>query len=159
MKMTNKYQHNVSAKKILVITGLSVVLGLASCQQEGPAEKAGQKLDRSIEKTEQKIEQTTEQGENKFDDAKKSIAEKTETSEQYIDDSVITMNIKKAILNDPLLKVFQIKVTTVNGIVQLSGALDSKESIDKAMEVVGRQKDVKSVQNDLVVKTEIQSKE
>lgn len=157
--MTNKYQHNVSAKKALVITGLSVVLGLASCQQEGPAEKAGQKLDRSIEKTEQKSEQTTEQAERKLDDAKKSIAEKTEAGEQYIDDSVITMNIKGAILNDPLLKVFQIKVTTVNGIVQLSGALDSKESIDKAMEVVGRQKDVKSVQNDLVVKTEIQSKE
>ncbi|WP_297324347.1 BON domain-containing protein [Nitrosomonas sp.] len=159
MKMTNKYQHNVSAKKVLMITGLSVVLGLASCQQEGPAEKVGQKLDRSIEKTEQKIEQTTEQTERKLDDAKKSITEKTETSEQYIDDSVITMNIKRAILNDPLLKVFQIKVTTVNGIVQLSGTLDSKESIDRAVEVVGNQKDVKSLQNDLVIKADVQNEE
>ncbi len=157
MKMTNKYQHNVSAKKVLMITGLSVVLGLASCQQEDPAEKAGQKLDRSIEKTEQKIEQTTEQTERKLDDAKKSITEKTETSEQYIDDSVITMNIKRAILNDPLLKVFQIKVTTVNGIVQLSGTLDSKESVDRAVEVAGNQKDVKSVQNDLIIKADVRN--
>ncbi|WP_297325912.1 BON domain-containing protein [Nitrosomonas sp.] len=159
MKTTNAYKQDILAKKVIVIAGLSAVLGLVGCQQEGTAEKAGQKLDRSIEKAEQKIEGTTKEAEIKLDDAKKSLNEKIEATDQYINDSVITMNVKRAILDDPLLKVFEIKVTTVNGIVQLSGALDSKESIDKAMEVVGRQKDVRSVQNDLVVKTEIQSKE
>lgn len=159
MKMTNEYKQNILVKRILVITGLSVALGLAGCQQEGPAEKAGQKLDRSIENAEQKIEETTEKAGRKLDEAEKSIIEKTETSDKYIDDSVITMNIKTAILNDPLLKVFQIKVTTVNGIVQLSGTVDSQQSIDRAVEVAGSQKDVKSVQNDLIVKANGQSEE
>jgi hyperosmotically inducible protein len=64
---------------------------------------------------------------------------------------VITVSVKAAILNDPLLKVSQIKVTTKDGIVQLSGALDSQENIDRAVEVAKTQKNVKSVQNDLTL--------
>jgi|GEM_PF-6167048 len=41
-----------TTKNILVIAGLSVVLGLASCQQEGVAEKAWKNLYRSIENAE-----------------------------------------------------------------------------------------------------------
>jgi hyperosmotically inducible protein len=44
------------------------VLGLAGCQQEGDAEKAGKNLDRSIENDEQKIEETKEKVEKKLDD-------------------------------------------------------------------------------------------
>lgn len=157
--MTNAYKQDILAKRVIVIAGLFAVLGLVGCQQEGTAEKAGQKLDRSIENAERKIEGTTEKAEVKLDDAKKILNEKIEATGQYIDDSSITVNVKRAILDDPLLKVFQIKVTTVNGIVQLSGELDSQENIDKAIEVVERQKDVKSVQNDLVVKTETLSEE
>lgn len=155
MKTANKHEQNTSAEKILVMTGLFIVLGLTGCQQEGEAEKAGKKLDRSIESTGKKIEQITEQASKEISDAKKeagkSISETTEASGQYIDDSVITASVKAAILNDPLLKVSQIKVTTVNGVVQLSGALDSQESIDKAGEVAKNQKNVKSVQNDLIL--------
>ena len=157
MKTINEYKQTSSAKNILIIAGLSAVLGLAGCQQEGSAEKVGKNLDRSIENAEQKIEETKEKAEVKLDDAKKSISEKTETSDQYVDDSLITMHVKKAILDDPLLKVFQIKVTTVNGIVQLSGTLDSKESVDRAIEVVTNQKHVKSVKNELTLKADVSS--
>jgi len=155
MKTANKHEQNISAEKILAVIGLFIVLGLTGCQQEGAVEKAGKKLDHSIESTGKKIEQITEQAGKEISDAKKeagkSISETTEASGQYIDDSVITASVKAAILNDPLLKVSQIKVTTVNGVVQLSGALDSQESIDKAGEVAKNQKNVKSVQNDLIL--------
>ncbi|MBA3756561.1 MAG: BON domain-containing protein [Nitrosomonas sp.] len=151
MKMTNKYEQIISVESVLVIIGLSVVLGLAGCQQEGSAEKAGQKLDSSVEKGEQKIEQMTEQGGKNLDDAKKSISDKTEAGGQYIDDAMITANVKTAILNDPLLKVSQIEVTTTNGTVQLSGLLDYQESIDRAVEVAKSQKNVKFVQNNLTI--------
>ena len=151
MKMTNKYEQNISAKSILVIIGLSVALSLAGCQQEGSAEKTGQKLDNSIEKVEQKIEQIAEQAGKKLDDTKKSISDKTKAGDQYIDDAVITTNVKTAILNDPLLKVSQIEVTTMNGTVQLSGSLDYQESIDRAVEVAKSQKDVKLVHNNLTI--------
>jgi len=163
MKTTNKHEKNVSTEKILAITGLFIVLGLTGCQQEGEAEKAGKKLDRSIESTGKKIEQMTEQAGKEISDAKKeagkSISETTEAGGQYIDDSVITASVKAAILNDPVLKVSQIKVTTVNGVVQLSGALDSQESIDKAAEVAKNQKNVKSVQNDLILIASTSSEE
>lgn len=153
MKTTNELRLGISAKRLAMIISLSAVLGLASCQQEGPAEKTGKKLDRSIENAEQKIEQETEKAESKLDDVKKSIIEKTETSGQYIDDSVITLKVKTAILNEPSLKISQIKVITVDGVVQLSGTVDSQQSIDKAIEVAKSQDDVKSVQSDLIVST------
>jgi len=34
------------------------------------------------------------------------------------------MNVKEAILNDPLLKASQIEVTVVNGVVKLSGTVE-----------------------------------
>ena len=68
MKTINEYKQTSSAKNILIIAGLSAVLGLAGCQQEGDAEKAGKNLDRSIENDEQKIEETKEKVEKKLDD-------------------------------------------------------------------------------------------
>ncbi|SDX99632.1 BON domain-containing protein [Nitrosomonas sp. Nm58] len=153
MKATNERRLGISAKRLSMIISLFAVLGLASCQQKGPAEKTGEKLDRSVENAEQKIEQGTEKAESKLDDVKESIIEKTEASGQYIDDSVITLKIKTAILNEPSLKVSQIKVTTADGVVQLSGTVDSQQSIDKAIEMAQSQDGVKSVQSDLTVNT------
>ena len=155
MKTTNEYKPNIVTKRILILvvtSCLGAVFGLTGCQQEGSAEKAGQKLDRTIENAEQKMEQMSEDAGKKISDARKSIADKAETSSQYLDDSAITLNVKAAILDDPLLKVSEIKVTTLNGTVQLSGTVDSQQIIDRATEVAAGQKDVKSVQNNLTEK-------
>jgi hyperosmotically inducible periplasmic protein len=151
MKTTNKYKQNISANRILVITCFSAVLGLAGCQQEGTAEKAGRKIDRAAENTQQKIEQASEKAEVKIEAAKESVIDKTQTAGEYIDDSVITMKVKAAILNDSILNASHIEVTTVNGVVKLSGTVDSEQSIGRAMDVASSQKNVKSVQTDLIV--------
>ena len=205
MKTTNEFKQNILANRVLVITCLSAVLGLAGCQQEGTAEKAGQKIDRAAENAEQKIEQATEKAEvkieaakesldqkaekageyinestdaskealekagkkldqatekagEKIEGAKESVIDKTQTAGEYIDDSVITMKVKTAILNDPLLNASHIEVTTVNGVVKLSGTVDSEQSIGRAMEVASSQKNVKSVQTDLIVNATSPSK-
>ncbi len=75
-----------------------------------------------------------------------------ESTGQYIDDSVITAKVKAAILDEPSLKVFQINVETYQGVVQLSGFVDSAQSVKKAGEVAGSVAGVKEVKNDLVVK-------
>ena len=75
-----------------------------------------------------------------------------ESSGQYVDDSAITTKVKAAIFDDPLLKVFQINVETFKGEVQLSGFVDSAQSIKKAGEVARGVKGVKSVKNSLIVK-------
>lgn len=152
MKVTNKYKHTIVAQRILLIMSLTAIFGLTSCQQEGSAEKAGQKLDGTIENAEQKMERMSEDAGKKISDARKSIADQAEASGQYLDDSVITLNVKTAIVGDPLLKVSEIKVTKLNGTVQLSGTVDSQQIIDRATEVAAGQKDVKSVQNNLTLK-------
>jgi osmotically-inducible protein OsmY len=71
---------------------------------------------------------------------------------EYIDDRVITTKVKAAILEEPTLKVFQINVDTFKGEVQLSGFVDSAQSVKKAGEVAAGVKGVKSVKNSLIVK-------
>ena len=78
--------------------------------------------------------------------------QKNETTGQYVDDSVITTKVKAAIFKESSLKTFQIKVTTYKGIVQLSGFVDSAQSVTKASEVAGSVESVLSVKNDLTVK-------
>ena len=79
----------------------------------------------------------------------------TRTSEgtgQYVDDSVITTKVKTAIFNEETLKTLQINVKTYQGVVQLSGFVDSAQSASKAGEVARRVENVIAVKNDLLVK-------
>lgn len=77
----------VLADRVLVITCLSAVLGLAGCQQEGTAEKTGQKIDRAAENAEQKIGQATEKAEAKIEAAKESLDKKADEAGEYINES------------------------------------------------------------------------
>ena len=45
-----------------------------------------------------------------------AVAQKQETSGQYVDDSVITSKVKTAILQEPTLKTFDINVKTFQGV-------------------------------------------
>ena len=78
--------------------------------------------------------------------------QKREGTGEYIDDSVITTKVKAAIFSEPTLKVFQINVETFKGEVQLSGFVDSAQSVKRAGEVARGVKGVNSVKNNLIVK-------
>ena len=78
--------------------------------------------------------------------------QKREGTGEYLDDSAITTKVKAAIFNEPSLKVFQINVETFKGDVQLSGFVDSSQSVSKAGEVARSVKGVRSVRNNLIVK-------
>jgi len=121
---------SLSQRAMVVVFSLGAALTCAGCDQQGSAEKAGRKMD----------------------EAGKVVSEKVEKAGEYLDDATITVKIKGEILNDPLLKVLQINVTTTNGIVTLGGVADSKQSIDRAVEIARGVKEVKSVENRLVVK-------
>lgn len=71
---------------------------------------------------------------------------------EYIDDTAITTKVKAEIFNDPMLKVLQINVESYDGVVQLSGFVNSRQDADKAVAVASSVKGVKSVKDDLVVK-------
>lgn len=59
---------------------------------------------------------------------------------------------KAAIFDEATLKTLQINVKTNQGVVQLSGAVDSAHSVRKAGEVAGSVNGVVSVENNLVIK-------
>jgi osmotically-inducible protein OsmY len=80
------------------------------------------------------------------DPAKRSTGE-------YVDDKVVTTKVKAALLNDPDVKGLQVNVETFNGVVQLSGFVDKPEQISRAIEVAKGVKGVKSVKNDLNVRS------
>lgn len=144
---------SVSYKGLFIVFLMSSILGLAACKQEGPAEKAGEKVDKTVEQAEKKIDQATEQAGKKIEKAGDALSEKSKQAGEFMDDAAITAKVKAEIANDPRLKMFQISVTTTNGVVRLSGVVDSQQSIDRALEITRNVKNVKSTENGLVVKS------
>ena len=76
----------------------------------------------------------------------------SESTGEYIDDSVITTKVKSLLAEDDFLKSFQISVETFQGTVQLSGFVNSQKAVDKAAEITRSVKGVKSIKNNLIVK-------
>jgi len=70
---------------------------------------------------------------------------------QYVDDSLITTQVKSQLAASDFLKSFQVSVETSGGVVQLSGFVDSQSTADQAGRVAMGVGGVTSVRNDLVV--------
>lgn len=71
---------------------------------------------------------------------------------EYVDDSVITVKVKAAILGEPTLKSAEINVETFKGVVQLSGFVSSREAESRAVVVARSVAGVKSVKDDMRLK-------
>jgi osmotically-inducible protein OsmY len=71
----------------------------------------------------------------------------------YMDDSMITTKVKTAIFNEPGLDSAEISVETYQGTVQLSGFVESQSDIERAVQVARQVEGVKSVKNDMRLKT------
>lgn len=69
-----------------------------------------------------------------------------------IDDSVLTTSVKTALLADPDIKSFDIKVETRKGEVLLSGFVDNQAQIERAIAVARAVANVKSVDNKVALK-------
>jgi hyperosmotically inducible protein len=78
----------------------------------------------------------------------------TKSAGEQVDDSVTTGRVKAALIADPVTKAHQIDVETFKGTVQLNGYVDSKAGKDRATVVAKNTTGVKSVQNNLSVRTE-----
>lgn len=74
------------------------------------------------------------------------------TAGNVLDDSTITTRVKSALLAEKDVNSFDIKVKTYNGIVQLSGFVESEWQIKRAEQVASSIEGVKSVTNDLIHK-------
>lgn len=63
-------------KKIMaVFCGIALVVSLSACEKEGPAEKAGKKVDESMEKSQQMMEDAGEKTEEMVEEAGEKVEE------------------------------------------------------------------------------------
>lgn len=70
----------------------------------------------------------------------------------YAADAEITTKVKAKLLGAKDVKSFDISVVTFDGVVQLSGFVNSQMQMDKATEIAKGVNGVKKVKNDLIQK-------
>lgn len=68
-----------------------------------------------------------------------------------VDDAIITTKVKTKLIEDPITKARKIDVDTVNGVVTLTGLVDSEEEIQRAVAIAQSVPGVKRVVNNLRV--------
>jgi hyperosmotically inducible protein len=70
-----------------------------------------------------------------------------------VDDSMITTKVKAAIIAEPTLSAMDIKVKTNDGVVTLSGTIDSPDKVERAKQLAQTVDGVKMVNSELVIKS------
>lgn len=125
------------SSSLIWIPAVILAVGLAagcerktSSQSPGTAERAGERIDQSTADMKR-------QGEKAGD---------------KMSDAAITAKVKSAIIAEPGLKAMQINVDTVDGIVTLTGSVDSPQLLDNAKQVAQSVDGVRSVNNQLTVR-------
>jgi len=79
------------------------------------------------------------------------IATDPRTIGTQIDDALITAKIKAKLIEDPVTKARKIDVDTVNGVVTLTGVVESEKEIERAIEIAKSVPGVKKIVNNLRV--------
>ncbi len=82
-----------------------------------------------------------------------TVHKSNESAGEYIDDSVLTAKVKTALIESSETKAHQINVETDHGVVQLSGFVDNAAAKTAATNVAKSVTGVKSVKNELSVKS------
>lgn len=81
-----------------------------------------------------------------------AVVEGRETPGEYLDDVAISTKIRAKLVDDPQVKATQIGVETMQGVVQLTGFVDSRGSAQRAEQLARATPGVKGVRNDLLVR-------
>jgi osmotically-inducible protein OsmY len=75
-----------------------------------------------------------------------------ETPGQYVDDTAISTKVKAQFVRDPVVKASQVNVETMQGVVQLSGFVDTPQEAERAAQLARNVEGVRGVRNDIIVR-------
>lgn len=81
-----------------------------------------------------------------------AMFEGRETAGQYVDDATITSKVKSAFVADKKVKAMEINVETMQGVVQLSGFVDTPAADARAVQLANNVTGVKSVKDDIIIR-------
>lgn len=142
MKKINTTNMKTVSKQMLF--SVMLVSALAACDNKGTAESVGRKIDQATEDASTAIS-------NSADKIDQSAADATKSSGQALDDAKITTKLKAALLDEPNLKSLKITVTTKQGVVHLSGSVNSAASRDKVVRLAKSIEGVSGVVDNLLI--------
>lgn len=130
----------------LKVTGILLLLvaGLGACDKPGPAETAGKNIDQTIDKAGQGISDAV-------DKVGETMSEQSNKTGIAIDDAEITARVKAVVFAAPGLDTLHISVATEQGVVTLSGLVDSRAHSDMADTLARAVSGVRQVNNRLAV--------
>ncbi len=72
---------------------------------------------------------------------------------RMLDDSSITVKVNSELTNEPMVKARYIDVDTLDGVVTLTGMVESQEVMERAVAAAGRATGVVKVKNNLTIGT------
>ncbi|TFW33493.1 BON domain-containing protein [Massilia horti] len=116
------------------------------------AETTKELANNAAEKTKQVASTAAQKTENAMEKAGEKTREATETARVAANDTAITSKVKADLATEPDLKSLSIHVKTENGVVMLSGFVDSKDEADRAIKVARSVEGVTSVKSAIKVK-------
>ncbi len=82
-----------------------------------------------------------------------AVSRDQSTAGEYVDDAAITTQVKARFVESKMVDAASITVETLRGTVQLSGFAKSAEEKAAAGSIARQVKDVKSVKNDIIVRS------
>lgn len=80
------------------------------------------------------------------------VSHSQETVGQVVDDSALTAAVKGKLIVDQTMQSYKVNVETQNGVVQLTGFVDSNDAKSRAAELARSVDGVKEVRNDLEIR-------
>ncbi len=130
----------------IALTLAVVAIAVVGCDQRHSAESAGAKIDRASTDATRTIDRVGN------DAAEKTKVAATQAAEA-LDDAAVTTKVKAALFAEPGLKTLQLGVETRDGVVTLTGAVDTPVLRQRAVEIAGAMSGVHQVVDKLVVKS------
>lgn len=68
---------SILKKIILAFFSCMIIVSFAACKKEGPAERAGEKIDKTVEKAGEKVKESSEKAGDKIEEAGEKVKEAT----------------------------------------------------------------------------------
>lgn len=138
MKTTNDYNQKFIASRVLVMTCLSAILGLAGCQ-DGTSEQAGQRMSNAAKNADKSIEKTNKTANKQLEGLKDSLDKSAETAKESIDKST---EVSKEVLDNSQDKIDENSEQAKDKVEQIKENVeekldDIKESTSDKSETTG----------------------
>lgn len=109
-------------------------------------------LTAGCDRNDRSAEQVGERTGRNIDQATAEVKEQAANVGEKIDDAAITAKVKTALIREPDLEALKIDVDTADGVVTLSGTVDSRTKVNRAVQVAQAVQGVRSVDNRLTVR-------